>query len=44
MGNLSKEKFAAVIKNARESETKQKDLYFKWKVIIHETCTEKHQN
>ena len=41
---LPKEIFATVIKIARESETKQEDLYFKWKVITYDTRTEQHQN
>ena len=36
--------FEAVIKIARETETKQEDLYFKWKVITYDTRTEQHQN
>ena len=41
---LPKEIFATVIKIARESETKQEDLYSKWKVITYDTRTEQHQN
>lgn len=33
-----------MIKIARETETKQEDLYFKWKVITYDTRTEQHQN
>ena len=33
-----------MIKIARESETKQEDLYSKWKVITYDTHTEQHQN
>ena len=41
---LPKEIFATVIKIARESETKQEDLYSQWKVITYDTRTEQHQN
>ena len=41
---LPKEIFATVIKIARESETKQEDLYSQWKVTTYDTRTEQHQN
>ena len=33
-----------MIKIARESETKQEDLYSQWKVTTYDTRTEQHQN
>ena len=42
--SLTKEKLAEVMKIARESKSKQKDLYLKRKVIIHKTRAERLQN
>ena len=42
--SLTKEKLAEVMKIARESKSKQKDLYLKRKVIIHETHADRLQN
>ena len=41
---LTKEKLAEVMKIARKSKSKQKDLYLKCKVIIHKNRTERLQN
>ena len=41
---LTKEKLAEVIKIARKSKSKQKDLYLKCKVIIHKNRAERLQN
>ena len=41
---LTKEKLAEVMKIARKSKSKQKDLYLKCKVIIHKNRAERLQN
>ena len=41
---LTQEKLAEVMKIARKSKSKQKDLYLKCKVIIHKNRTERLQN
>ena len=41
---LTKEKLAEVMKIARKSKSKQKDLHLKCKVIIHKNRTERLQN